>query len=74
MTSNEYINLYHNADADAFFNKIAPSLYNAFWTSNGESYYPCIVLDDHETADSVLVVIRNQTFMRYPKSMIFMDA
>jgi hypothetical protein len=72
MTSNEYINLYHSTDAVTFFNKITPTLFNAFWTSNGESYYPCIVLDDHATANSLFIITRNQTFMHHPRSCIKM--
>ena len=71
MTIKEYINLYHDNDIATFVDVIYPAHVNAFWTSNGESYYPCILLDDSRNDDCVYIVTRNQTIMHHPRKCVF---
>lgn len=70
MCINDYINLYHSNDIATFVDVIYPSHVNAYWTSNGESYYPCILLDDARADNCVYIVTRNQTIMHHPRKSV----
>lgn len=71
MKVHEYINIVHSTDAISLREVIFPQLVNAFWTSNGESYYPCILLEDTRDDAWAYIVTTNQTIMPHPRKCVF---
>lgn len=71
MKVHEYVNMSHSTDAINFREVIFPQLVNAYWTSNGESYYPCVLFDDYQTADTVYVATKSLGMMPHPRKCVF---
>lgn len=74
MKTHEYINLVHSTTENNFRSVIFPQLVNAYWTSNGESYYPCVVLDDYQNDDVVYIATKSLGLMLHPRKCVFMMA
>ena len=72
MKTHEYINLVHSTDENHFRSVIFPELVNAYYTSNGESYYPCVVMDDYQTEDTVYIGTRTVGMNVFPRKCVVM--
>ena len=70
MKLHEYKTLYQKSDANNFHEKVFPTLTNAYWSSNGESFYPCILLEDNATDEHVCIVKKNHSIMMTSKKSV----
>ena len=74
MKKADYINLCVGKTQAFIQDVIFPEHANAYWTSNGESYRPCILLDDEPINDFVTIVTRGRGFTHHPsKNVIMME-
>lgn len=71
MKVHEYINIVHSTDAISLREVIFPQLVNAYWTSNGESYYPCIMFEDSQTDGMVYIATKSMGIMPHPCNCVF---
>lgn len=71
MKVHEYIDIVHSTDAISLREIIFPQLVNAFWTSNGESYYPCVMFDDYQTNGMVCIATKSMGVMSHPRNCVF---
>ena len=75
MKKADYVKLCSGKTQAFIRDVIFPEHVNAYWTSNGESYYPCILLEDEPIDNFVTIVTKSRGFTHHPsKNVVLMEA